>query len=93
MIGLNSALSIRSIVQNLHYRNRALKTAKHDGKDVVFSGFSVGLSAEISFFGNFKVFNKINPSNTVKLNVNGFGTWLIDEIEIEDKKITLKIKK
>jgi hypothetical protein len=86
-------LSMRSIVENLHYRNRALKTGLHDNRPVTFSGYSVGLSAEISFFGSFKVFNKINPTNTVKLNVNGNGTWLIDEMEIEGKKITLKIKK
>jgi hypothetical protein len=93
VIGLNRSMSMRSLVENLHYRNRPLKTGKHDGKSVVFSGYSIGLEAEISFFGSFKVFNKINPTNTVKLNVNGNGTWLIDEIEIEDKKITLKIKK
>lgn len=93
VIALNSALSMRSIVENLHYRNRALKTGLHDNRPVTFSGYSVGLSAEISFFGSFKVFNKINPTNTVKLNVNGNGTWLIDEMEIEGKKITIKIKK
>jgi hypothetical protein len=93
VIALNSSLSMRSIVENLHYRNRALKTGLHDNRPVTFSGYSVGLSAEISFFGSFKVFNKINPTNTVKLNVNGNGTWLIDEMEIEGKKITLKIKK
>ena len=93
VIALNSSLSMRSIVENLHYRNRALKTGLHDNRPVTFSGYSVGLSAEISFFGSFKVFNKINPTNTVKLNVNGNGTWLIDEMEIEGKKITIKIKK
>lgn len=93
VIGLNSSMSIRSLVENLHYKNRPLKAGLHDNRAVNFTGYSIGLETKVSIFGNFKMFNKINPGNTIKLNKKGKGTWLISEIEIEDKKITFTIKK
>ncbi|MFK5283730.1 hypothetical protein ACI3PL_29555, partial [Lacticaseibacillus paracasei] len=32
VIGLNSSMSIRSLVENLHYKNRPLKAGLHDNR-------------------------------------------------------------
>jgi len=93
VIGLNSSLSIRSLVENLHYKNRPMKAGLHDNRAVTFTGYSIGFETKVSIFGNFKLFNKINPGNTIKLNKKGKGTWLIDEVEIENEKITFTVKK
>lgn len=93
VIGLNSAMSIRNLVENLHYKNRPLKSGLHDNRAVTFTGFSIGLEVKVSFFNTFKLFNKLNPGNTIKLNRAGKGTWLISEMSISDKKIELTVKK
>lgn len=90
MISLNNAFSIRNIVTNLHSRNRPLKNGWLDGNQTLFSGYSVGLSGEVSFFGNIKVFTSLNPGNAIRSNQ---GTFLIENIEIQKEKITVKIKK
>lgn len=91
--GLNSIMSIRSLVENLHYKNRVLPNGLHDDRVVTFTGYSVGLETKVSFFNNFKLFNKLNPGNTVYLNRAGTGTWLISEMSISDQKIELTVKK
>jgi hypothetical protein len=93
VIGLNSAMSIRNLVENLHYKNRPLKSGLHDNRAVTFTGFSIGIEVNVSFFSTFKLFNKLNPGNTIKLNRAGKGTWLISEMSISDKKIELTVKK
>ena len=93
VIGLNSAMSIRNLVENLHYKNRPLKSGLHDNRAVTFTGFSIGIEVKVSFFNTFKLFNKLNPGNTIKLNRAGKGTWLISEMSISDKKIELTVKK
>ncbi len=93
VIGLNSAMSIRNLVENLHYKNRPLKSGLHDNRAVTFTGFSIGIEVKVSFFNTFKLFNKLNPGNTIKLNRSGKGTWLISEMSISDKKIELTVKK
>lgn len=93
VIGLNNIMSIRSLVENLHYKNRVLPSGLHDDRVVTFTGYSVGLETKVSFFNNFKLFNKLNPGNTVYLNRAGTGTWLISEMSISDQKIELTVKK
>jgi len=93
IIGLNNGLSIKNIVTNCHFKNRPLKQGLHDGNATTFLGYSVGLSADVKIFGKVKLFNKINPGNSIKLDKTGKGTWIIDEIELEGETINFKVKK
>ena len=90
VLALNNPLQLRQLVRELHSTNRPLTTGIHDGVSTNFTGFSIGLSGEIKFFKSVKVFNKLNPGNTIKTDN---GTFLIEEMEYEKETITLKVKK
>lgn len=91
IIGLNKGLHIDEVVKKFHYSNRPLPKGKHDGLDVSFSGYSLGITNKLDYQGSIKDFIKFNPANSVKLNE---GTFMITKIEfINNLKIQISIKK
>jgi hypothetical protein len=91
ILDFNNVLSIRNIVKECHYYNRISARGVHDGQNVSFQGFSVGLEGTVKFSSSLKFFNKVNPGNTVFINK---GTFLIEEIDIDERDIIeLKIRK
>lgn len=90
VIGLNSGLLIDAVVRKYHYMNRPLPKGKHDGNDVSFYGFSIGLTTEVNYEGSIKDFAKFNPGNSIKVDN---GTWLIQKMEYSKGHMKMGVKK
>jgi hypothetical protein len=91
LIDFNEAFAMRNIVANCHYYNRPSRVGRHDGEGRTFWGFSIGLEGEVKFSSSIKMFDKLNPGNTVVINK---GTFQITELKINEQNIvTLQIKK
>jgi hypothetical protein len=90
IVDLNTQFYIENIIKKLHYINRPLPKGIHDGNDVSFSGYSLGLSSEIQFDSSIKDFVKFSPGNSIKINN---GTWLITKMEYSKGLHKMGIKK
>lgn len=91
IIELNDSLSMTNIVNRLHDLNRPLKTGFINGNQVQFTGYSIGLSSELKMFSSPIMWDNLSPMYSV---ITKYGTFLIEEIEIDNKNLlTLKIKK
>ena len=91
IISLNNQFSINSIFRNLHDLNRPYKQGEIGETNIVFSGFSIGLEAEIKFLSSVLTWDNIYPLMSVKTK---FSTFIVDSVEANEKGlITLKVKK
>lgn len=90
LIGFNTQLNINEVVKRLHYTNRVLPKGIHDGMNVEFSGYSLGLSGKLEYNGSLKDFRKLNPANSL---VTRSGTFMIKKMEFSDSKIEFEIVK
>lgn len=90
IVDLNTQFYIENIVKKLHYINRPLPKGIHDGNDVSFSGYSLGLSSEVQFDASIKDFVKFSPGNSVKIDN---GTWLVTKMEYSKGLMKMGIKK
>ena len=81
---------VNQLVKRFHYLNRPLPKGKHDGNDVSFYGFSIGLTTEVNYEGSIKDFAKFNPGNSIKVDN---GTWLIQKMEYSKGHMKMGVKK
>lgn len=90
IVDLNMQMYVNQLVKRFHYLNRPLPKGKHDGNDVSFYGFSIGLTTEVNYEGSIKDFAKFNPGNSIKVDN---GTWLIQKMEYSKGHMKMGVKK
>ena len=90
IIGLNTGMYIANLIRRVHYQNRPLQKGIHDGESVSFTGYSLGMTSELTYEGSLKDFIKLNPGNSAKI---ANGTWLITKMEYSKGVMKMGIKK
>jgi len=91
VIGLNRALSMSEIVQNLHTVQRPMKRGLINDVIFDFQSYSIGFTGSIKLDSTLLSYDIIKPLMSAKTDQ---GTFLIEEIEMnENNEMVLKIKK
>lgn len=90
IVDLNTQFYMPELVKRLHYINRPLPKGLHDGVAVSFSGYSIGLTADVTFESSLKDLVKFNPGNSIKTTN---GTWMVTKMEYSKGVMKMGIKK
>ncbi len=91
VIGLNTPFSMKNLFSTLHQSGRSMKNGLVNGVQTTFDSFSIGMKTSIKFNSSVKSWELIDPYMSI---LTEYGTFRIEDVEIDDKNIiTLNVSK